>query len=365
MKKFRIFAGFESSSTYQLMEYFFDKYKGRYTDFEYVFQSELDSILKNNKEVDFNELLNNLYQVYPQTLLEEVRKRNVNIINTSNAEKATEKDTDMPPEHVANREWRFTPESVGRAIDKSKYNKNVICCLGTPTLFEELLKRNANALYLDVNKPLIEFFKQKYKGARAEVYDVHNKLDLRFIGKFDTVFIDPPWQLEYYNAFTKRAMQLLKKDGGNIIIALMAVFSRPKALKDLESYAKFLKQMGVRDIEHYCSVNYDTPKFERMALEAANVPIPKNNWRDTELITASFDDRRRLVRNTDLDIPKDEWIREYDSKTKLYTVLSPNKGIMTKMHRNVLSSIRLTDLRQADFYSLDSNNVMIRGETNS
>ena len=337
-------------------------YGERWADFSHVMPNELSMLLyhlikfenKDFSNIAFDEILQNMDGIYPEVLYKELMKRGIKI-DYSDAKTGREK-SDLPPEHIVNREWRFTNKSVEDIINRLDTKKK-ICCLGTPTVFKGLREKNINATYLDVNAPMVDYFKATDKSANCDVYDVQGKLEKGLLGKFDTVIIDPPWQFEYYKAFLIRSLQLLKNQGGNVFVALLELFSRNGAIKDMAEIQKFCEQANVKNIETSTWAKYDTPVFERNALLSAGSPLPTNDWRKTEIVNMAFDGNKKFFENEDLEMQKDNYIRQYDPATKKY--LAHKNAISNNINpKAIMPSIKLSDLAKTNFKAIDESNLI-------
>lgn len=300
-------------------------------NFHNVLKYRIDKEFQKEK-VLYSELLDSLFGIFPMDLFKELstQQKEKIIVDTNKKNTSSWQNVKnaviIPPEHLGNYEWRFTRDSalkIARSID---YSKN-ICCLGTPSVALELATNNSvNCTLLDINKPEIEAISCSHQKGNLNcfAYNVIEPLNSTFLSYYDTVVIDPPWYLDYYELFILRATQLLKKDGGTILMPVFPILSRQNAIKDLLALKSIFKEMGCEIENSLGFVDFDMPRFEEDFLVENNIPIPNRNWRKAELLKLSFLKTRTSVNFETSVVIHDyvEWERYYNSETNNYILIN-------------------------------------------
>lgn len=324
-----------NSNTFLLAKSFSAKYHS--ASYEEILEKELRSIFLNSSDSTFDDVIANSYGAFPVDVVRKLKQIKLPIKeHSSSISTIYSNDSILPPPHLANYEWRFSLDSIRAFI--TKIEKEIsgrqanICCLGTPTLAIELIKQgvHANILLLDINEPLITIISDdnslKNSGT-FEVYDARNPLPEKYINKFDFVFSDPPWYLDFYTLFITRACNLLKPNDGILVIPLFPILSRQHSLPDLFQLDKFLNQISYNNctIEHLLDVNFDTPPFELETFIANDCLIPKKNWRQAEIVMIKFPCFNETILHRNIEVSdKTPWIRQYNSTSNSYFVINPD-----------------------------------------
>jgi hypothetical protein len=185
----------------------------------------------------------------------------------------------LPEPHPIDYEWRFLKETSIAIADLAEKYGNKIACLGTPTVFQELAKRNNNVKLFDRNNLLIEHF-EKIFTQKMVVSDL--LVDSIKPDSHDTIVMDPPWYPDHFKVWLKQALRLVECDS-YIITTIIPDLVRPNAKKEQEEILKLLEQIGVITFENVIAT-YETPFFERETLDIQRIPVACN-WRKCEIIT--------------------------------------------------------------------------------
>jgi len=323
-----------SSTIFEQLHTLKDKYGNDYKDFDIVVNNELKHLLYNRTCIYFSELLLKLDGIFPKDLYELLKKnrQDKKIISTEDDFANLEKNEGwhkfieqlrLPPPHLVNYEWRYTEKSASIISNLLVNNDKTICCLGTPTIFLDLYSKNVKATLFDINAPLIERVRLGL-GTDCYVYDVQTPLPDRFSHSFDTICLNPPWYTDYYKLFIERALFLLKRSGGELIFPLFPLFSRHNACKDLSEIESYLSSLNYHSIESLGNIDFEMPEFEQIVLINNNIPIPKYNWRQTELIKVTFNNIDFITNKLSI-IEEREWIRYYDDISKNYYAINKMK----------------------------------------
>ena len=303
---------------------------------------ELHKELETVTTITFDELLRNLYGVFPDDLYQMLskadRKRIIfNLKENNNTSSLWERiDTNgvIPLPQLANYEWRYTERSAEKNIARLK-NEDKICCLGTPTLALKLFdlnKRNSITV-MDINAPMIKALQSICSRSNFHwyTYNAINALNERFLNQYDVVFINPPWYLDYYKLFICRAIQMLK-DGGRIILPLFPCLSRQHAIDDLIDLDSFINS-NLGEICHLDVVDFEMPPFEKEVLRKKKVPLPASNWRTAELISISFG--KKVPQKANVPMAVDDLVEwKHYTSAKSNEVLLINKNIFDVLSNN-------------------------------
>jgi len=350
-------------------------------DFDIVVPDELKRIIADVQSCDYDVLLDKMFGIFPEELVKCCKSNGI-ILNIPHSRQSAEnpirgkKHSELleilPPPHLANYEWRYTRISAStllRSLMPMRQNTNT-CCLGTPTLALELAQQynDIKPTLLDINSPLIDEVKKTLFASKIEcqVYDVCNELPDRFKNKFDLVFINPPWYLDYYKMFIKRAIELLVKNGGEIILPLFPPLSRHKSLKDLDTLRTILNTIGFDNVSSLGEVSFAMPGFEKKVLQMKNIPIPTSNWRKAEVIKLKLSSNTNMVSRIfeDIQIQEKKWVRSYDAKKKSYSVVDIERladksiSIQTREFQQ-LDTLSRKEISSRHFEIWDENNQIV------
>jgi len=206
----------------------------------------------------------------------------------------------LPEPNPSNFDWRFDQETIRFICDLlAKYNISRIGLFGAPSLFPPLAKRYGEVVLFDVNNLLVQAF---HSDERINIIDI-NYLDTTKYGKFDCVFMDPPWYLSYFQNWFQKANELLV-DGGMLISTLFQEFLRPDARPELLQIHDNASMGGDVSILNN-AVSYVTPVFEKRIFAAKEIPV-KGNWRVADLMVVK---KQRQTELPIITVPKDDWIR--------------------------------------------------------
>lgn len=187
----------------------------------------------------------------------------------------------LPEPHPLDFDWRFTDETLGSlATSLGCSPLESIAVLGAPTFFKYLIDLGANAWLYDKNPSVMQHL-------RTAGYESLVQCDLREFAdlpmEFQWVFADPPWYVEYYEAFLAAAHRMLVP-GGHLLLSMLPRLTRPSASTDRLEVIKHAAGLGFDLIEiERGTLSYASPPFEIEALRAEGVAI--ENWRTGDLFS--------------------------------------------------------------------------------
>lgn len=324
--------------TFNYIDNLISKYKDTWKDFEFVSLTELNNnIPDDSEEINFSKLLKKMKGIFPVELYNLIKEYKPALKLTFEDEEHSTKryenngwhkiaeEINLPTPHLANYEWRYTEESANKIVDYilNTENKKInICCLGTPTIALELINRGHFVTLLDINNPLIDCIKKIYDETKIEciTYDAQKNIPQRLINKFDIILINPPWYLDYYELFISRALQLMKEEGGEIILPFFQPLSRHTALQDLLCLEKYIEEPICNKISSLGYIEFETPTFEKRILQKNGISIC-DNWRNAEIVKLTYDKNMIIPIQEEKILEKKNWVRFYDEKTKSYFVI--------------------------------------------
>jgi len=188
-----------------------------------------------------------------------------------------------PEPSPVNYEWRFTCETAEDIAQTALEYGRRILCLGTPTVFRNLVFRGADAYLVDRN-PFIATSLQSVSKDRIVIADVSDRRRISALNRFDVVVMDPPWYPAHINYWLNIARELVASTG-TILLTLFPELTRPSARSERTALLERLGDFGVYEFAPR-KVSYETPLFERETLSALGVP-PLPVWRTGELLALS------------------------------------------------------------------------------
>jgi hypothetical protein len=189
----------------------------------------------------------------------------------------------LPHPHPADYDWRFTDSALhalAQLLRPLKVRRSRVALLGAPSLFLRLADIGANATLFDRNPALIADLQKA--GFRKSVIkqDMFARLAGN-IGDFDVAVADPPWYLEFYEAFIARASQLVS-DHGLFLLSMLPWLTRPSAIRDRTEILRFANKAGFQLIQALPEfLQYETPYFERVTLHHHGIDC--GAWRKADL----------------------------------------------------------------------------------
>ncbi len=242
--------------------------------------------------LDFASLSEVLPGVYPQELLRILREYRfedslmprIGAIADSASLPSSKPERRTPDDlpHPLDYEWRFTAETMERLrqiVNRFAPIARRGAAVATPSIGAGLdaSKRSAAIDYFGL--PLNPASDAGF--AHWQVCDLLRWHEVE--QRYDFVITDPPWYPDYIHRFVDLASRLLVP-GGFLFLAIPAIGTRPGIESELEQVGRNLHELGmiVRDkIERV--VNYETPHFEKNALNAAGILNVHPRWRWADL----------------------------------------------------------------------------------
>ena len=176
-------------------------------------------------------------------------------------------------------EWRFAPESAKAIGRLAQEHGRRILCLGTPTVFCQLISAGADAYLIDRN-PLIAAALPNVSSERVVIADIADISPFASVDAFDVVVMDPPWYKPHTLFWLKTAANVVAKNGV-IISTIFPELVRPSAKSERAALFRHFEQLGNID-PCVGTVVYETPLFEHETLCYLGIP-PMPHWRVADL----------------------------------------------------------------------------------
>lgn len=205
-------------------------------------------------------------------------------INVANADRATHtvQPSLFADPHPADYDWRFSTRSIQVLTKKllSTAQGGRIALLGTKTLFPPLHDQGAEVTLFNKSKSILDDLRAA--GYQNGLVECDLSLPLAAgNGSYQVVLADPPWYVDYYRAFLRRAVDLLCI-GGTVYLSVLPVLTRPGAEEDRTAILEVATALGLELIQQDAGdLSYETPGFEHQALLACGLYC--GDWRRGDL----------------------------------------------------------------------------------
>lgn len=246
-------------------------------------------------DVTFDRLVRMSQGLYPADVLRAARSAHVDIAMTKPDDCAT--DT-KPHPSPATSEWFFTDET---ASTLAEHLPGRALCLGTPSVASIKARAGDPVTLIDVSPWARERFGLSEPHADVRLGTRVESVELD--AQYDSAILDPPW---YFPALTNwlRLASSAVKTGGTILIPLLGALTRPSAEADRALITATASKIGKWTVRPNC-VAYETPRFERLALERSGVVLT-SPWRYSDLLIISNANRANAPERT--PSLNEEWI---------------------------------------------------------
>ena len=300
------------------------------------------------KNASLTDLLKNTHSIFPDELLKILSKmiQNGQIIQNKNStyqllnpqhiqhklllkHKADEKinllmkDLHLP--HCLDYEWWFEAKTHAALLQKLEeksqtHEPSHMFFLGAPIFgaYCAMMNPNRKVTILDKSASTINVLKKYLTNPshQAIVYNAEDPLPKHLIGKADFIFFDPPWYIEYYDLFAKRALQLTYGNISTIASILFPTLTRPQSMKERSHYlTKMTNSYKLQLVELQAdAATYMIPHFEEKALDQKQIHL--NNWRTGD-IAIFLNNGTVLPQNKAYPIEKNLWEEHVIEKVKI------------------------------------------------
>lgn len=233
--------------------------------------------------------------------------------------------------HPLDFEWRNSTASLNFLIEQVQEVNTVndrILFLGMPTLFATACIKDIpqKVTLVEKNKPIvrglskISLDKERFKIHEADIF----KVSPDSIGKFYSVFMDPPWYTPHFYQFMWLAAHCVEP-GGIVGISLPPINTRPSIDKERIDWFSFCQNNGLCLENLYAQkLQYAMPFFEFNAFRTAGIRDILPFWRKGDL--ALF---RKVHSDTSnrpkLDENRPEWIEKEIDTVRIRVKIQKNE----------------------------------------
>ncbi|GAA4506607.1 hypothetical protein GCM10023172_35990 [Hymenobacter ginsengisoli] len=199
----------------------------------------------------------------------------------------SESELAVPPSlfadpHPADYDWRFDSATVLNLTDRlmAEAKGGKIALFGTKTVFPPLIELGADVTLFNKSKAILDDLRSA--GYTAGLVECDLALPLpAYSNSYSVVLADPPWYLDYYQAFLRRTAELLRV-GGIMYLSVLPELTRPGAKAERMVLLEEAAAVGMVLVNQVAgSVSYETPGFEQQSLNAYGLYC--QNWRRGDL----------------------------------------------------------------------------------
>jgi hypothetical protein len=269
---------------------------------EAFFEKHIDYWVENqikNEIYDFNSLILSLPSVYPKLVIDSLNrllsKKRINkklynkLIKESKQKmpQSIEKEIRniLFPPHPLDFDWRFTQKTSDELISisiKLTGPEDTIVFLGTPSLFNQVIKQNINRNFLLIDTNSSDFININ-KNCSIKIFNLFEGVHHIYHNCAKLIIIDPPWYPEYQRAFLNNASKICQYNG-MILLVTPKAGTRPTIRREWQSLLVWANKIGLKN-EGLLNINvaYDTPYFEKNALKKSGILNFPLDWRSADL----------------------------------------------------------------------------------
>ena len=313
----------------------------------------------------FAELLSSLPGIYPSIVVAAVRRLNLKRIiwipglfqatpaypqsSTQLREKTS--GLHLPVPHPLDYEWRFSKETINYLLEtcqKLTVEDDRIALLGAPSVFatgHEIAYPRHLILY-DANPALTARF-----DGLSEVIPCNLLTDSLPDVQVAAVLIDPPWYKEHIYAFLWAASRICQI-GGNILLSLPPIGTRPGIEKERDTLLDWARQLGLELAEVLlASLTYLSPPFETNSLRAECLIDVPSEWRHGDLFIFMVCHRHDTIRPIEM-VREGQWDEVTLAGVRIRVLHSEEQTfrdprLITIIPGDILPSVSRRDRRRA------------------
>jgi hypothetical protein len=203
--------------------------------------------------------------------------------------------TDISPHpSPATSEWFFTADTADML---ARMLPGRTLCLGAPSIAAAKAKIGEAVTLVDVSPWASERF--DLSSAQVELRTGFSVESLILDPGYDSAIIDPPWYFPSLSYWLHLASSLVN-DGGTVLVPLLGELTRPSAKSDRMKMTDMASEIGPWLIRTG-TVLYETPRFERRALERAGI-ILMEPWRRSDLLQITNSRPAATPRTSDAEV---------------------------------------------------------------
>lgn len=198
-------------------------------------------------------------------------------------------------------QWYFTPQSVLKILEYAINEIDVegmrVACLMTPLIGLALSRTrycagDGKEVYVfDADPDIVNHLKKH--GVNAIVHDITDPIPEGYENRFDCVFVDPPYEPDFYYTSFSRAIELLRDPKDKVVYCVtpppeIAYLTSPGSPPLLTSIIPLAKECGLaiegiaKGLCQYLTPPYETAVLiKRLEIEGKKEVI--ENWRCSDL----------------------------------------------------------------------------------
>lgn len=263
--------------------------------------------------------------------------------------------------HPLDFEWRNTLKSLNYLADLigqvNEVNDKVLI-LGMPTLFATCSLRSVtqSVTLIERNKPIVSalhshFVKDQYRVQEKDIFEANPDS----IGKYYSVFMDPPWYSNFLYQFVWLGAKCLEP-GGLMVISIPPINTRSNVDKERIKWFAFCQKQGlcIERLEPE-RLEYAMPFFEYNAFRSAGTSNVQPFWRKGDLaffrkVSESEEERPNL------DIPSQSWKEKEFGNVRIRVILEGDESADQEL--------KIGNLVKTDILASVSRNEGIRMQAN-
>lgn len=215
--------------------------------------------------------------------------------------------TPAPPPHISwlrpplprQREWRFTTATALAIVDLlngAAGRDGEILLLGTPSLAPVVERAGHTGLHIDISHEHTSALRSRLTDVTARQLDLLQPLTHGGLptARFAAAVADPPWYPWELTAFIHAASRALRP-GGLLVVVGPDRATRPSAADDMDQLLEAAAAAGLVPAGQSSPVaRYESPPFERAALQAAGLADLPYDWRTGTVTTLRATTRPEL-----------------------------------------------------------------------
>ena len=261
------------------------------------FFSNVDSMVLgaiNSNPSSFNEILTMLPGIYPSQVKDSIIRLgkseflpssvisispNLSSTKTIQSSTKTIQSLSYIP-HPLDYDWRFHDSTKKLLIENFNLlstKNDTIILLGTPSILETKHNFKNRVLLLDKNPPIFNSH-PNLSVIRCDILtDSMPKI------KANVILADPPWYPEHIKGFLCAAYEM-SKTGSYLMLCLPPEGTRATMHDEIADIVDYAKSLGFDLLRHTKSaLSYNSPLFEKNALDAEGFAHISSNWRRGDL----------------------------------------------------------------------------------
>jgi hypothetical protein len=223
----------------------------------------------------------------------------------------TELATLFADPHPADYDWRFEQRTIHALasrllVEEANGDGAGVALLGTKTVFPLLWPAVKRVTLFNKSQAILhDLRKVGYASDALVECDLRRPVSPELYRGYAVALADPPWYLDYYQAFMMRAAEMLHL-GGLLYLSVLPKLTRPSAETDQAEILHYGTALGFALVRKEPGVlAYETPPFERNALQEKG--ISGKNWRRGDLWVWRKISEQQTVLTSTTTIEEPEW----------------------------------------------------------